>query len=386
MNKIKTALVITRLDRGGAPDIVMSLFNLLKSSGHQVKLISGHTAFPSKNTEKFIKNHQNSIIVIPELKRNPSLINDCMAFIKLFFLFRKESFDIVQTHTAKAGFIGRITARLAGTPVVMHMSHGHNFYGYFRPLATGLIVLLERMAAFFTDKIVALTDIEKRDMIRYNICKPSKITVLPSALDLNKFDKVEIDIEKKKAEFNIKINNFVVGMIGRLEPIKGPLDFIVACKYIAQKLPQTTFLVVGDGPLKQSLISCSRKLNISDNVIFTGWREDIPEILSILDVVVLTSLNEAVGRVLLEAGALGKPVVATNVGGVPEIVRDNETGVLVPPNAPQKTADAVVDLLKDEKRRYAMGLAAKEWVRSNFDTDKIKDSVHDLYGGFVNIR
>jgi len=377
--KLKIALVITRMDRGGAPDIVKALFNHLEASEHEVKLITGPTSAPSREIGLFMKEKSDEIIIIPELKRDPDPVKDLAALVRLTALFRRDRFDIVHTHTAKAGFIGRIAARLGGVPHVVHTPHGHNFYGYFSPLATPLIVVLERIAAKFSDRIVVLTDVEKADMIRYNICSASKLAVVPSGLDLKRYRPNGINVEGKRAEFKVGLDDRLVGMIGRLEAVKGSGYFIDAVKVVAEKIPKAKFLIVGDGPLKGELKARSEELNIADRVIFTGWREDIPEILAVLDIVVLASLNEAVGRVLLEAGAAGKVVVATNVGGIPEILKDNETGILVPPGDSGRIADALVSLLTDSRRMRGMGLAAQEWVNANFDEARMVRDIDALY-------
>lgn len=383
--KMKIALVITRMDRGGAPDIIRSLFNYLKANGHHVTLITGPTPFPSKDTKDFIETYKDDIKIIPHLKRNPDPFSDILAFVKLYAIFKKEGFDIVHTHTAKAGFLGRIAAKTAGMRIVAHTPHGHNLYGYFNIWLTRLVVILERIASFFTDRMIVLTNIEKEDMIRYNICKPSKIDIVQSGINLDIYDKLKIDAGIKRAEFKIGRDDFLVGLICRLEAVKGPEYFIEASRYISEKLPQTKFLIVGDGPLREKMIARARELNVEGKIILAGWREDIPEILSILDVLVLTSLNEAVGRVLLEAGASGKPAVATKVGGIPEVLRDNETGILVPPGDAKGVAEAVINLLTDEKRRSEMGLAAKDWVNTHFNEDRMVKEIHNLYNSLINV-
>lgn len=384
MKRLKVAQLITRMDWGGSPDIVRILCERLNPEIYNVSLISGPTLYPSKKNRDFFEKFKDNIICVKCLKREINIFDDIRAFFSLYRLFKKEKFDIVHTHTAKAGFLGRIAAKFAGTRIVVHTPHGHNLYGYFNIFVTSFIVILEKIASLFADRIIVLTNIEKRDMLRYNIGKPQKIEVIHSGLDLNRYNK-EINIKEKRAEFNIGQDNFLVGMIGRLETVKGPEYFVDASKHIAGEMPQTRFLLVGDGNLKEALISRSKQLNVADKVIFAGWRDDIPEILSILDVLVLPSLNEAVGRVLLEAGALAKPVVATDVGGIPEVVKNNETGILVPPGDSKKIAEAVIDLLKDERRRFEMGLAAKDWISTNFNENRMVSEIHSLYGSFFSI-
>jgi glycosyltransferase involved in cell wall biosynthesis len=377
--KIKIAQVITRLDWSGAPDIVEIICGHLDPAIYDVTLVYGLTLNPSGKTEGFLKIFGGKAVVIPYLKRDVSLLEDLAALVRLYIICRREKFDIVHTHTAKAGFIGRIAAKFAGTPAVIHTPHGHDFYGYFGSLGSRLVIILEKIAALFADKIAVLTAIEKMDMLKYHICAAGKVEVFHSGMDFSEFEKPDVDIVKSKSEFNIGPDDHVVGMVGRLESIKGFEYFIDSAKIVLSSIPNTRFLIVGDGSLRSSLEERSRRLGIEDKVIFTGWREDMPRIISMLDVLVLASLNEAVGRVLLEAGVAGKPAVATAVGGIPEIVKDGETGILVPPGDPEGIAAAVTGLLKDPRKRRAMGLAAREWIKSNFSEEKMVSEIDSMY-------
>jgi len=377
--KTKIAEVITRLDWSGAPDIVETILSYLEPSAYDLTLIYGPTRYPSEKTKEFLKKFSGRVIFIPHLKREVSLIEDLWALMHLYFIFIRERFDIIHTHTAKAGFIGRIAAKLAAIPLILHTPHGHDFYGYFGSLGSSLVIMLERLAAKFCDRIIVFTNIEKSDMLKYNICRASKIEVIHSGLDFSKFESLNIDMAKKRAELHLRPEDLVVGMVGRLEGIKGFEYFIDSAAIISREIPQARFLVVGEGSLHGELASRARKLNIGDKVFFAGWREDIPEILSILDILVLASLNEAVGRVILEAGAVGKPAVATEVGGIPEILKDNETGILVPPKDSSRIAQAVTGLLKDKARREAMGRSAKEWVRNNFNDRNMVEKLDGIY-------
>lgn len=379
MNKIKVAQVITRLDRGGAPDIVSIIFTQLDPSRYELKLISGYTCQPSFKTCQLMKNLDAHILYIPQLRRQINPIWDIVALIKLYFLFQKEKFDIVHTHTAKAGALGRIAARLAGVPKVIHTPHGHNFYGYFGPGMSKIVILIERFIASFTDKIIVLTELEKRDLINFKIIPTKKIAVINSGLEIDAYHKIDVNISKKKEELQIDSEVTLVGMIGRLEPVKGPEYLIAAAKLVAENFPKVKFLIVGDGTLRGKLEADCKKLMISDKCIFTGWREDIPQILSILDILVLPSVNEAVGRILIEAGACGLPVIASNVGGVPGIVKDQETGILVPPKDPPSLAKAIINLLEDKEKRIKMGVAAKNWVDDKFKASKMVESISNLY-------
>jgi glycosyltransferase involved in cell wall biosynthesis len=264
-------------------------------------------------------------------------------------------------------------------PVIVHSPHGHNFYGYFGPLASRLVVILERFMAYFTTRMIVFTELEKKDLAAFRVARPQKIAVVNSGLDLERYRKTNIEAGKKKAELKAAPDALLVGMVGRLDPIKGPKYFVEAGRLILQKFPQVKFLVVGDGSLRNSLECQCKKLNILESFIFTGWREDIPELLSILDLLVLPSLNEAVGRILIEAAACGIPVVATRVGGVPEIVKDNETGILVPPRDALALARGISALLEDKGKRLAMAEAARRWVDDKFSAGVMVNKISNCY-------
>ena len=377
--KTKVAQVITRLDWGGPPDIIRLICDSLDLNIFDVRLITGISLYPSLETRNFLERFSNRVITIPQLKRDINPLSDIVALLRLYRLFRKEDFDIVHTHTAKAGALGRLAARFAGVPKIVHTSHGHNFYGYFGPVRSKLVVMVERFISYFTDKINALTELEKQDLASYKVAQPAKIVVINSGLELDRYRKININAGEKRSELRVGQDTILVGMISRLETVKGPEYFIEAARLIAEKFPEVKFIVAGDGSLRSKLEFQCEKLHISDKLIFIGWREDIPEILSVLDILVMPSLNEAVGRILIEAGACGKPVVATRVGGIPEVVKDNQTGILVPPGDAHGLARAVISLLEDEKKRQRMGETAKNWVDDKFSASRMVKGFSDLY-------
>lgn len=379
MDKIKIAEVITRLDRGGAPDIIRIIISHLNPLDYEVKLLSGKTKALSFKTNQLVNNLGPRAVFIPQLRREINPIADTTALFKLYSLFKKEKFNIVHTHTAKAGTLGRMAAKLAGVPIVIHTPHGNNFYGYFGPMMSKTVVIIEKFLSLFTDKIIVLTELEKNDLIKFKIIPSEKIVVINTGLELDLYRHLKVDVMRKKEELGIKEDVNLVGMIGRLEAVKGPQYFIQAAKIVADKIPKVKFLIVGDGALKNKIENEGKKLNIFNKCIFTGWREDIPEILSILDILVLPSLNEAVGRILIEAAACATSVVATKVGGVPEIVKDKETGILVPPQNASSLAKAIISLLEDKEKRLKMGLAAKEGIGDKFNASKMAENISGLY-------
>jgi glycosyltransferase involved in cell wall biosynthesis len=379
MKKIKIAQIITRLDWGGPPDIMRLICNSLTSDAYDFKLITGPSVHASAKTAQFLNCYRDRVVTVPELQRDIHPLKDFVALIKLCRLFKKNRFDIVHTHTAKAGVLGRIAAWLVGGSNIIHTSHGHNFYGYFGPGKSRLVVTVERLLTRITTRLTALTELEKCDLDSYNVAGPDKVAVINSGLELDLYRKAGIDSARGRNELHVRHDTLLVGMIGRLEPVKGPEYFIEAAPLVLAEFPDVKFLIVGEGTLRTRLESRCRELKIAGRVIFTGWRENIPEILTTLDIVVLPSLNEAVGRILLEAGACGKPVVATAVGGIPEVVRDEETGMLVSPRDAKALAGALITLLKDREKRTAMGESAQQWVDDRFSASTMVERFTELY-------
>jgi len=380
--KLKIAQVITRMDWGGAPDIVRILCEYLDTS-YEVKLIIGPSEHLTEKTRVFLQKFRENVIVVPYLKREINPLWDFLALTKLFLVFKKEKFDIVHTHTAKAGFLGRIASWMAGIHQVIYMPHGHVFYGYFGLLMSKIAINLERFVAYLTSTIMVSTELEKRDLIAFKVTTPEKIIVINSGLELENYKDVVVDVQSKRDKLQIEEDVSVIGMIGRLEPVKGPSYLIEASKIVIEQIPKIKFLIVGDGSLRKDLESQCEDLGILDEFIFTGWKEDVRSILSMLDILVLPSINEAVGRVLIEAGACGIPVIATNVGGVPEIVRNKQTGILVPPRSPELLAQAIIDLITNEHRRHEMGIAAKGWIDDRFSACRMVERVSKSYKELV---
>ncbi|MCM8796424.1 MAG: glycosyltransferase family 4 protein [Candidatus Omnitrophica bacterium] len=379
MDRLKIAEVVTRMDWGGSPDIIMTICTALDKTRYDIKLIIGPTEHPSVSTKKFLEEFKNNLIVVPWLRRDINPWRDLFAFFRLYSIFRREKFYLVHTHTAKAGALARPAAYLAGTRRIIHMPHGHNFYGYFNPVTSRLLIFIERFLSRFTTKIVVLSESEKRDLVEFGVAEKSKIRGITSGLSLGPKDRDSDLRESKRMEFNLSSAQKIVGMVSRLEPVKGPSYFIRAVRGIAEENPQVKFIIVGDGSLRRRLERDVKRWGLNGRVIFTGWRDDVLDIISFLDILVQPSLNEAIGRVLIEAQGMGVPVVATRVGGIPEVVRENITGLLVPSRDSEKLKLAISSLLKNEKLRNAMSAAAREWVSERFSVKKMVSEIDSIY-------
>ena len=388
MENIKVLHIITRFDKGGsAQNTYLSLLGLRKKN-YQLSLVSGlslesemkHEEIKAKEKDiQILESEGIEYIQCPFLLRRINIIKDLKAFFDIWRIIKKYNPIIVHTHSSKAGLMGRLAAKLAGAPIIVHTPHGHVFFGYFGPFKTKLFIIFEKLASRITDKIVALTNREKKDHILFKIAEEDKFSVIYSGIELNILKESSSEEKQNlKKELGIPENSLIVGTAGRLVPVKGPEFLVKASKYIISKYPDTYFMFTGDGPLEQDLKRKALEMGISDNIIFLGWRDDLVKIISIYDIFVLPSLNEGMGRVLVEAMALGKSIVASNVGGIPDLVIHGKNGFLVPPKNPKQLAKYIQVLLEDKDKREKMGLAGKE-MAYNFTSERMVEKIANLY-------
>ena len=307
-----------------------------------------------------------------------SVYNDLMALLELVRLMRRQRYDIVHTHNSKAGFIGRLAAKIARVPIIVHTIHGFAFHEFEKPPWRILFICLEKFASRFTDKLITISEPLKKRGLDLGIGKPSQYITIYSGIEIDRF-KLNFDVEKKKQEFGIKPNDFVIGAVSKLWKGKGHRCILHAAKRVVTKVPNVKFMFVGEGYLKEELERLVKQLGVSDYVIFTGFRTDIPEVTAVFDISVLASFFEGMGRVLLEAMVLGKPVIASRVGGIVDVVDDGKTGILVPPNDSAALAEAMIMLLSDGELRKKMGKAGKEKIDAKFSAKTMVNQIEKVY-------
>ena len=367
--------IITRLDKGGSADVFLDLVAGLKGMGYDVFVAVGPTLDPQADINAFSARTGIPVYHIKSLRRDLNPFQDVLAFFEILNLIRKIKPDVLHTHTSKAGFIGRIAGRIAGIKVAIHMPHGHVFYGYFSRLTSRVFMYLEKIAARFTNKIITLTEIEKTEYLHENLAPDNKIVTIPCGIDIVKFSSSRMTVRN---EFCISPDMPVIGWVGRAEAVKGCEYFLRACHLIKKELPGARFLVVGDGSLNGDMEKLAYSLDLNKEVTFTGFRTDIPAIMNSIDLLLHTPLNEGLGRVLLEAMTCGKPIVAANVGGIPEIVEDGMNGFLVPPGDYISMARESLRILKDTELANRFGSANRNKAL-NFSTGQMVQKIHNLY-------
>ena len=386
MRKTKVIHVITRFDKGGSSENTFLTVQGLDKEKYEVILIRGLAEESCMGTEEAAAVERNlteaeksgvKVITIPELVRSIHPLNDLKALFGLIRIFRNEKPYIVHTHTSKAGILGRWAAFFAKIKVIVHTPHGHVFWGYFNKWKTACFILLEILTASITDKIITLTEQEKKDHLRFKIAPDEKFTVIHSGVDLTAFSDARINAPAMREKLGIPPEAFVVGTAGRLTPIKGQRYLLEAAAVISARKPDLFFVFLGDGELAPELSKMATSLGIK-NAMFLGWRQDVPEVMSTFDIFVLPSLNEGMGKVLVEAMALGKPIVASDVGGIPDLVIHNHNGLLVPPADVEGLVNSINLLLHDPIKRKEMGDRGKV-IAADYSAEAMIQKIDRLY-------
>jgi glycosyltransferase involved in cell wall biosynthesis len=307
-----------------------------------------------------------------------------VALLALLRLMRRFRPHVVHTHTAKAGTLGRLAARLAGVPVVVHTYHGHVFHGYFSPRKSRIFLAIERMLARWTDRLLTVSDEVRAELLALGIGSPERLTVVPLGLDLHRFVECGARRGELRRELGVEGSVPLVGIVARLAPVKAHEVFLQAARSVSDRVPGVQFLVVGDGERRGALEAMARGLGLRDRVRFLGWRADLDRVYADLDLAVLCSRNEGSPVSLIEAMASGRAVVATRVGGVPDVVDDGVTGHLVAPGDPRGLADAMVGLLADPERRRAFGAAGRKRVCPAYGAERLLADVARLYAELLD--
>ncbi len=379
-HKIKVLRIIARLNIGGPAIHVVNLNAGLNPARFDQVLVSGMENPAEGSMLDYARSRGVEPIIMPEIVgqlRFGAL--DVKALVKLYRVIRQERPHIVHTHTAKAGFLGRLAARFAGVPVIIHTYHGHVLRGYYGAFKTCLLRRMERALAYITDHLIAVSEQVRRDILTYGVGQPENISVIPLGFDLAPFLHCQSNRSDFRRELGFDDGIRLVGIVGRIFPIKNHRLFLDAAACITAEAPKARFVVVGDGVLRMEMEEHVRELDLADRVIFTGWRHDLPSIYADLDVLVVSSDNEGTPVSAIEAMASGRPVVATRVGGLLDLIAEGETGYLVPPGDPVAMANAVLRVLQDPHTASYMGQTARAIAQERFPVKRLLTDMENLY-------
>lgn len=370
--EIKVLHLITELAMGGAQDNTILTVKGLKEKGYIVDIASA----PGGYWEEIAKQNCNNLIHIKGFSSNKiSLKDNIRAIIEVYNLLKANKYDIVHTHSSTAGFCGRIAAKIAGIPVIIHTVHGFPFHNFMNPLKRNFLIFTEWLSAKCCDHMITVSNLNLEEITARKIDKRSNLTNIYSGIDFNKFN-VDKSKEEIKQELGIDKSILTVGMVARLSEQKAPMYFIEAAKQVLREQDNVMFLIAGDGPLRKKLETL---IGSEEKIKLLGSKENIPEILKILDVFALSSIYEGLGRALTEAMAMGIPPIAPAVNGIPEIIKDGNTGFLVEPKSSKQLAEKIKLLLNNEKLRSEISKNTVKEVIPKFSHQLMIDEIENLY-------
>jgi len=436
--KIKILRIIARLNIGGPAIHATLLTQGLDPDRFQSVLVTGKISAKEGDMSYIADTYGIKPIIISDLQREIGILNDVKAFLRILRIINQEKPDIVHTHTAKAGTVGRIAAFIhnliyGGKICIVHTFHGHVFHGYFGRIMSTMFILTERILAKITDLVITISESQKNELInKYRIARESKVRVVKLGFDLEPFlsSKDRPKVRDLTQIFNSGESNFVaeqgrtrdlaagvvgyvedqiprrtplsnkmaspelkIGIVGRLVPIKNHKMFLKSAKIFLEQNPsiKVFFLIIGDGELRHELVAYCKEQGLSDYVQFLGWQKKLPEIYSNLDIVALTSNNEGTPVSLIEAMACSVPVIATDVGGVRDLLGNAqsdsisegfkicERGILCRNNDFKGFANGLKYLVKNKQVREEIANAAKSFVMQNFSKERLLKDIASLY-------
>lgn len=370
----KILYIITQSEWGGAQKYIYDLATRLSGQFEVAVACGAGGPLVPKLKAKNIK-----VFVLKNLVRPINPFRDFLAFFEIYKLIKREKPDIVHTNSSKAEILGNLAARLARVPKIIFTAHGFVFNESIHRFKKKIFIWFERLAGKWADKIIAVSEFDRQSAILEKVVSPEKIVTIHHGLDLEFFRNFKTDTAAKREELGLPADAPVVGAVANFYRTKGLEYFIGAAAVISQKLPESRFIIVGEGKLRSALERQIQKFGLEEKIILTGFREDALEILATMDIFVQPSLKEGLPFSLLEAGALGRPVVATTVGGVPEIIKNNENGILISPADSQSLFQSILTLLQNKKMAETFGQKIKEKVFKDFDLSKTIQQTAELY-------
>jgi len=381
MAQIRILRIITRLNVGGPARQAVLLSSGLDQGLFESQLVAGVTDEYEGDMSFMASDRGIQWTQIPSLCNGSGPWGDLKAFWQIYRIARRQKPDLIHLHLLKARFLGGLAAKMAGVPLIIETFHGNLFSEYYGFLKTTAILAAERFLGWMiVDKVIAISKGQKEELVRYKVCPERKITIIPLGLDLDPFVQCSEFAGQLRKELGLGKQTILIGAVGRLVPIKG-LFYLLDAIAVVRSATDLDFrlLMVGDGILRKELERKSVDLGLRDFVRFLGWRFDLKKIYADLDVVVLSSLNEGTPVSVIEAMAAGKAVVATQVGGVADVVEDGVCGILVPPKDSEALAAAIVQVMKDPELRARLGRYAKESVYPKYDVCRLISDIDGLY-------
>lgn len=366
----KILYIITQSEWGGAQKYVHDLALNLRGDFDIAVVCGGKGLLIEKLRQKGIK-----AAVFKNLVRRISPLKDLICFFQLYRFIKKNGFDIVHTNSSKAEILGNLAAKLAGAPKIIFTAHGFVFSEPLFSWKRKIFIFLERFANKFADKIIAVSDFDRRSAVKQGIALESKLEVVYHGLDLDKFENLD---KASRKEFNIPENALLIGTAANFYPSKGLKYFINSASLLCRDFYNLYFLIIGQGGLKKNLQKQIKEQGLENKIIMPGFRPDALQIMKIMDIFVLSSVKEGLPYCLLEAMALGLPIAASKAGGVPEIIEDKKTGLLSEPADFYGLAENIKILIKDKNLRRELSENSEKKIQS-FTIERMAEETKNIY-------
>ncbi|MFH1478522.1 MAG: glycosyltransferase family 4 protein [Candidatus Omnitrophota bacterium] len=375
---MKVCHIITKPELGGAQLSTLSLLKNLPKDKYELSIITSSRGTIKDDFERLLG---VKVFMLLLLVRHINPILDILVSINIWLIYITHKYDIVHTHSSKAGILGRFTAKLAGVQHIYHTVHGWPFNDYQNLFIKKVYILLERICSLFTEKIICVSNSDIDLGLKHKIAPKEKFILIKYGIDLARFKNNTTDVSSKRRELGILNNDPIVGMISCLKPQKSPQDYIKASLDIYKNIDKVNFLLIGDGRLRPLCEKLLKDSSLDVRFKMLGWRRDIKEIIDLMDISILTSKWEGLPMAVIESLVKGCVVVATDTGGVRELVRDGETGFITKKGNPSEIASRVVYLLKDIEQLDAMKNKAKASMDDSFCISRMVKDTDLLYRG-----
>ena len=381
-HRVKVCNVITKLAVGGATETALAYCAGLDSAHWETVLVTGPEQSPEGDLFEEAERRGVAVTVIPSLGRRVHPLRDARAVAELVRLFRRQRPDVVHTHSSKAGLLGRLAARLAGVPVVLHTVHGWSFHEGMSPAGRAVAAALERVAARWTWPLVVVAEVDAEIGLAAGIGQPHQYALVRSAVDVEELRASAGSRRAARAALRIREDVPVVGTVTRLCAQKDPETLLRAARLLAELRPDARLVVIGDGPLRPQVERRIDELGLRSHVTLLGRQSDVAALLPAFDAFVLSSRWEGLPRVILEAMAVGVPVVSTDVGGIAEVVEDQVSGLLVPAGDHVALGNALFRVLREPGLGSRLAEAASTSL-DEFDVGRMVERLEELYAGLL---
>jgi glycosyltransferase involved in cell wall biosynthesis len=380
--RVRVMRVIARLNMGGPALHVSYLTEGLDAYGYETQLVVGSVGRGEASMEHLLAGTGVEPVVVGSLQREVQPVADFLAVFRLRRLMREFRPDILHTHTAKAGAVARVAAVLAGRarpPIIVHTFHGHVLRGYFEPARTAFFRLLERTLARVSDVLIAVSPQVRDDLAALKIAPPERFTVIRLGIDLG--DRLEATSEAAETRrvLGLSPERFVVGWVGRMTEIKRAVDVVEIVARLRKRGVDAVLCLVGDGPDRVAVETRAHDLGLAASSLFLGYQRDVGPYYGAFDALVLPSANEGTPVSVIESLASGTPVVAFDVGGVADVVREGVDGFLVSPGDVDAAAERLARLAEDPTLRARMGKAGAERVIDRYAVPRLVNEIDELY-------